>query len=279
MVVTSDHITAALHSLNLQARPLCVHASLRSFGQVAGGADAVIDGILAAECTILVPSFSRHYVAPPDTSAMRPARNAIDYTDLRADWPGEGRVYTPDTTEIEPYLGTIPRTVVERVGRVRGHNPMNSFAALGPLAVGLVSSQNLVDVYAPLKELAAHGGAVVLMGVDLTSMTLIHLAEEVAGRMLLRRWSLGADQSVVMGAVGSCSSGFWKLEGVLAPLERRLQVGESLWRIFPAAETVALAATAIERDPSITACGDPDCARCRDMVAGGPILTNTIHHS
>jgi aminoglycoside N3'-acetyltransferase len=272
MTVTRDDISNAVRTLELQGKPLCVHASLRSFGHVEGGADAVIDGLLAAGCTVLVPSFSQHYVAPPDDPAMRPACNAIDYEHLDRDWPGEGRVYTPDTSEIEHYLGTLPRTVVERPGRARGLNPMNSFAALGPLADDLIRGQTAHDVYAPLKALCALGGAVVMIGVGLTSMTLIHLAEERAGRTLFRRWSQAADGSVVMGAVGSCSEGFGKLDGVLAPIARRLTVGESVWRVFPAAETVEAATAAIRADPSITACDDPTCERCRDMVAGGAIL-------
>jgi aminoglycoside N3'-acetyltransferase len=272
MAVTQDDISAAVLALGIEGKPLCVHASLRSFGHLEGGADAVVDGLLAAGCTVLVASFSLHYVAPPDDLAMRPARNAIDYDHPGTDWPGEGRVYTPESTEIERYLGIVPRSVVERPGRARGLNPLNSFAAVGQLAEDLISGQTANDVYAPLKALCNRGGAVVLMGVGLTSMTLIHLAEERAGRTLFRRWSQAADGSVVMVAVGSCSEGFGKLGGILAPLERRVTVGESVWRVFPAAETVEVATAAIRADPSITACDDPRCVRCRDMVAGGTIL-------
>jgi hypothetical protein len=66
MVVDASDITGAIRGLGLGGMAVCLHASLRSFGRVDGGAAAVVDGILAAGCTLLVPSFtSRFAVAPP----------------------------------------------------------------------------------------------------------------------------------------------------------------------------------------------------------------------
>lgn len=56
--VTQDEIQAALRRLGMAGQPVCVHASLRSFGKVAGGAPAVMAAFLAEGCTLLVPSFS-----------------------------------------------------------------------------------------------------------------------------------------------------------------------------------------------------------------------------
>jgi aminoglycoside N3'-acetyltransferase len=271
MSVEIGEIRAAVVELGLGGMPLCVHSSLRSFGWVDGGADTVIDGLLAEGCTVMVPAFTQHYVLPPDEVAMRPARNAWEYEEEH-DAPGVGRVYSPDTTEIEGDLGTLPRTVVRREGRVRGGNPLNSFAAVGPLAHELIDGQAAMDVYAPLRALAGLGGSVVMMGVGLTSMTLIHLAEQEAGRALFVRWANGADGDVVMVEVGSCSDGFRRLEPALQPIERRVNVGESVWRVFPAGEAVQRAAAAIRAEPGITRCANESCTRCRDGVAGGPIL-------
>ena len=69
--------------------------------------------------------------------------------------------------------------------------------------------------------------------------------------------------------VGSCSNGFDAFEPVLAPLARETTVGASRWRAYPARETLEAATDAIRANPEITRCDDPDCARCRDMVAGG----------
>ena len=82
----------------------------------------------------------------------------------------------------------------------------------------------------------------------------------------------------------SCATGFlWNSDGTPGgtfrviqtawerPALERTVVGESLWRIYPFREFVDAAAAAIRRDPSITHCGDPHCARCNDAVKGGPL--------
>src|SRR5207249_1436971 len=99
---------------------------------------------------------------------------------------------------IDPWMGLIPRAVVARPDRRRGNHPTASFAAVGPLAGQLVETQAPDDIYAPLQALADLGGSVVLMGVTLTSMTLIHLAEKQSGRQLFRRWARKPDTQVIM---------------------------------------------------------------------------------
>ena len=270
MPVTLDDIRHAVRTADLSVRPLCVHSSLRSFGQVEGGAATVVRALLDEGCTVLVPTFSLTFsISPPPH--LRPPRNAWDYDHPIADLMGEGRIYSPETNEVSQWLGIIPTTVLQMDGRIRGNHPLNSFTAIGPLATDLIERQQPDDVYAPLRRLAELHGAVVLMGAGLTSMTLIHLAERLAGRTMFRRWANGFDGQAMMMEVGSCSTGFDAFDPVLAPLERRMTVGESLWRIFPAGPTLSAATEAIRQDPSITHCGKREC-RCNDAVLGGPIL-------
>lgn len=92
-----------------------------------------------------------------------------------------------------------------------------------------------------------------------------------AGRHLFIRWAKGPDGRPIGVESGGCSAGFPRLEPVLGPLARETVVGDSRWRAFPAAEALARAAAAIRREPEITRCGE-DCRRCRDTIAGGPIL-------
>ena len=100
-------------------------------------------------------------------------------------------------------MGTISVAVMRWPGSVRGNHPICSFAAVGPLSDQLLKGQQANDVYAPLDALAEEGGSVVLAGVDLTKMTLIHLAEKKAGRVLYRRWANGPDgQPVAVEAGG-----------------------------------------------------------------------------
>jgi hypothetical protein len=184
VAVTLADIRYAVRLLAPAHSPVCVHAALRSFGRIAGGADTVIDGFLA------------------EGSTVRP-----------------------------------------------------------------------LHVFAPLEELARRDGAVVLMGVGLDKCTLLHLAEQQAGRRLFRRWASGEDGQPTEVESGGCSNGFPRLEPALAPLACELLVGASRWRVFPARATLEVAARAIRADPEVTRCADPACERCRDAIAGGPLLS------
>lgn len=269
--VTRKDISDAIRRAGLAERPVCVHSSLRSFGHVDGGADSVVEGILDAGCTVMVPTFSSAFeVAPP--IAQRIPRNGIDYDSYFAGRPVPDAVYSPDSEQIDRYMGAVPRAVLAMERRVRGSNPLNSFAAVGPLARDLIGRQTAINVYAPLKRVSELGGTFALMGVRLTSMTALHLAEEMAGRTLFRGWAHGPDGNLIQTAVGSCSSGFHKLDEVLSDIERQTVVGDSRWRIFPAGPMLELASDTIRRDPMITHCGQASCARCPDAVAGGPVV-------
>jgi aminoglycoside N3'-acetyltransferase len=159
--------------------------------------------------------------------------------------------------------------VLARPERLRGDNPLCSFAAIGPTS-DLVREQRPLDVYAPLRILAGRDGFVLLIGVGLERMTLLHLAEERAGRVPFRRWANGPDGRPMEVETGGCSDGFGNLEPVLAPLARETNVGESRWRAFPARAALEAATEAIREQPEITRCGRDDCLRCADAIAGGP---------
>jgi aminoglycoside N3'-acetyltransferase len=268
VAVTPDDLRAGLSEIGLGGATVCVHSSLRSFGRVEGGADAVVDAFLAEECTLMVPTFTAQVfaLAPPD--AMRPERNGIDY-DAPYESPGSERVFTPTDNDVSPSMGAIPNAVLARPDRVRGDHPLCSFAAVGPRA-DLVREQRPLDVYAPLRILAARDGSVLLIGVGLERMTLVHLAEERAGRTLFRRWANGPDGRPMEVETGGCSDGFGNLEPTLAPLARETRVGESRWRAFPARAALNAATDAIREQPEITRCGREGCLRCADAVAGGP---------
>jgi aminoglycoside 3-N-acetyltransferase len=266
--VTRDDLREGIRTIGLADATVCVHSSLRSFGHVEGGADSVVDAFLDEGCTLMVPTFSApiFVLAPPPE--MRLDRNGIDYGAAHES-PGRDRIYSPDENEISPTMGAIPAAVLARPERVRGDNPLSSFAAIGPRA-DLVTEQRPLDAYAPLRILVARDGFVLLIGVGLERMTLLHLAEERAGRTLFRRWANAPDGLPMEVEVGSCSDGFGNLEPVLGPLARERDVGSSRWRALPARATVEAASEAIRERPDITRCSRSDCRRCADAVTGGP---------
>ena len=143
MPVTMQDISAAALELDLAGRAVCVHASLRSFGWVEGGALAVVRGLLAQGCTVMVPTHSYADHALPqdrasaaDKQVFDPRRNLLDLQTM----------------------GAIPAAVLSMPERVRGQHALDSFTAIGPRAGELVGGQTYSDVYAPVRELARQEG-------------------------------------------------------------------------------------------------------------------------
>jgi lincosamide nucleotidyltransferase A/C/D/E len=266
---TTSHpqLLEAIRAAGLKNSIVCLHSSLKSFGQLKGGPQTLIDAFLESGCTLLVPTFTYNC----EIAALRSlAQNAYDGEDDFS----PGMPYDPEIAMIARDMGAIPAHVLQIEGRARGNHPLNSFAALGPLADELIRAQGPLDVYGPYK--AAYAGSVpayvVLAGVDLTSATPVHFAEERAGRRLFRRWARHGKFGLQEVEVGSCSNGFNNLDGALAGIETRVQAGQSEWRVFPLREFVDTLAAVIAGNPSVTHCPDANCLRCHDSVAGGPIL-------
>ena len=113
----------------------------------------------------------------------------------------------------------------------------------------------------------------VLMGVGLNRLTFLHLAEQLAGRTLFRRWANGQDGTPMEVEVGGCSHGFVKLEPVLVGHVHAVRVGRSDWRVYPADAALRAAAAAILDDPDITRCAAPAREWCADAILSGPIVS------
>jgi aminoglycoside 3-N-acetyltransferase len=268
MATAEAELRGGIEALGLSGSAVCVHSSLRTLGPVAGGADAVIDAFLAEGCTLVVPAFTYSAMAPPPVDD-RPERNGTDYAPR--DYGDD--VFDPAGSLVsEHHMGALPAAVVRRPGRARGDHPICSFAAVGPHAELLVAGQSAQEVFAPLLAVAATGGAVLLLGVEVTAFTLLHLAELRAGRGPFRRWGRRARSGVVACATGGCSLGFAGLEPALTGLVRETAVGSSRWRAYPAAATLEAAAAWIVAEPESTRCADPSCLRCADAIAGGPLV-------
>ena len=268
-MVTIEDVTTGTHSAGLAGLPIVVHSSLRSFGFVEGGADTVIDGLLESGCTVVVPTFTYDFRLQPP-SGQRLARNGWRYDDTLLG--SRSDVFSPVRNYVSPEMGAIPSALLRRTNRTRSSHPANSMAAVGPLANEIIDTQTYLEVYGPFQKIAELGGKFVLMGVGLTSLTAIHLAEKLSGRELFRRWAKGPTGELLEIAVGSCSGGFDSLSDSIEPIESSVIVGNSCWRVLPAKLAICRFTEAILREPEITDCKRPQCERCPDAIAGGPIL-------
>jgi aminoglycoside 3-N-acetyltransferase len=275
-VVESADIRRTIEELGLAGRPVGVHVSMRSFGWLVDGPATIVDGLLDAGCTVLAATMAPDLFGVPAPADDRPSRNGIDYDEQDRDrslasWPGLHDTYDHTRTDVSSWLGAFSAHVAARSDRVRCALASGELAAVGPLAEELIGAETDADVFGPLRALADRDGAVALMGVGLTRMTLLHLAEVEAGRRPFVRWSRGRDGRPARARAGECSDGFERLAPALLPIETRTKVGDSHWRVFPARPALDLAAAAIRDDPSITHCPDPSCIACADAIAGGPI--------
>lgn len=246
---------------------ICLHSSYKSLGEVEGGPDAVIDGFMDAGCTLLLPAFYYQSVtAPPGRNYFR---NGIDYTNRTFD----PRPFTGSPVQIEPSMGIIPRKALERQETLRSGHPCNGFAALGPRAAELMAAEDFLNVYSAYKNVFSSDAEawIFMLGTTLNSCTPIHFAEERAGREPFRRWAVTGDRTVEV-QTGSCSDGFSNFESELIGMDERYSLGESVLRVFGFRTFVEAVTEIILTNPRITACDNPRCLRCPDMIAGGPIL-------
>jgi len=265
-------ILKGIDQLGIESKIVCIHSSLKSFGFVEGGAQTIVNAFLDEGYTILAPTFSMDYLIHPPKDD-RPLRNGCNYENYSDNFSHSNNIFTTKSQIIDrESMGAIPYEILKMPNRDRGYNPLNSFTAIGPRSKELVSEQSPIDVYAPLRKLYELDGYIILMGVDLTRMTAIHYAEELAGRNLFIRWAKGLDGQPIRVSVGSCSKGFNNFNPLLKNTEKRVWVGESLWRIFPMRKVVDLCTEAIRDNQMITHCGNDSCEKCRDAVQGGPIL-------
>jgi len=272
MTVDKKIIQKAIQKLNLQGKIICIHSSLKSFGHVENGPRTIIDTFIEENCTILVPSFTDNYAVPP-IAGLKPTRNGWDYDKFAWHTYGYDRIFNTDSTHItKENMGIIPYEIVKMSNRKRGNNPLSSFTAIGKYANALVCHQSPKNVWAPLEELYNLQGYVLLMGVNLDHATIIHYAEQLAGRNPFIRWANDSLGNTIPVSVGSCSKGFDSLSEILKPIESNITVGRSYWRCFPTVDMVNTCVSAILASPQITHCSNPDCDLCNDAISGGPIL-------
>ena len=272
MIVIKDDIINGLNEIRLSKKPVCIHSSLKSFGIVKGGPKTIIEGVLEKECTIIVPTFSYDYEISVPNGVNPPLQNGYDLDNKDILTKGIDKIFSNTSNEIHYTMGIIPKYVLSIRGRVRGNHPMDSFSAIGPNAEDYIKDQDSKNVYAPLIKLCEDDGYLVLIGVDLTRATIIHYAENIAGRNLFIRWANNHIGNPIAVNVGGCSDGFNNLDPFVKSIEKKVRVGNSLWRVFHAKSFAKIIAKVITSNPEVTHCDDPNCIRCEDAVKGGPII-------
>ncbi|MCD6289200.1 MAG: AAC(3) family N-acetyltransferase [Anaerolineae bacterium] len=165
--LTASDIAKDLRALGLKpGDDVLVHSSLSSLGWVEGGAETVIDALLAAVSpggTVLMPALT----GSPDDGPENPPR-----VDVRS-------------TPCAEWIGRIPETFRRRPEVIRSLHPTHSVTAIGARARWYTTGHELCDTPcgpgSPYVRLMDHGGYILLLGCTQESNTSLHAIEELAG--------------------------------------------------------------------------------------------------
>lgn len=264
-MVTETQIVDGLRALGLNgSSSVLVHASLRSFGEVSGGAAAVCRALTRVCGTVLMVAgtWDRTGVpAPPGLSRPHNAQLAAESWSEFDQALAAAVPFTPDLP-VDGWLGRIAETMRRETDHVRGTHPTFAFLATGTHAHRLIAAQRMDHPLGPVEELAALDGDVLLLGVDHTSNTTIHLAEQRLGRSCFYRYAKAAPGVwMELPNISGESHRFDDIEPVLRPVTTERLIGACRARRIAVADVLTHTTRLIEADPAALLCPDETC-RC-----------------
>lgn len=237
-----------------QGDSLIVHSSFRSLKPFDGGPPEVVQAILdviGETGNLMLPTFG--YSTPlPDP-----------YYDVDE---------TPCRT------GAINELGRRLPGMVRSMHPTHSVAVRGPDAEALTAdhlSFRTVGVGSPIDRLAKRGGKVLLLGVDHTANTMIHVAEEHAGQPKVGRADPNQKAKVrlpsgeiiehQLDSSTSCSRGFQALDQPMRDAQAVCdgQLGGCAMMLMRGQDVIDIVVRMLHDDRRALMCDDPACRYCR----------------
>lgn len=250
-MTTRTEIEQGLIKLGLRpGDTVIVHSSLSSFGEVEGGAENVVEAILAvigAEGTLVVPAFN----FKPD-------------------------VFDPETTP--SVCGAITEVVRTHPEAIRSLHPTHSVAAIGALADVITEGHDKTEPFgrgSALYKVLQVNGKILQLGVTHTTNSMIHVAEELAGVPYLDR-SRQVGIKTPTGRIvhqwvrrPGCSRGFDEIEEELEQREaiKETLIGDCRARLMTARSVIDTAVEMLKFDPESLLCEIPDCESCAEARA------------
>ncbi len=209
-----------------------VHSSLRSFGQVEGGPDTVVDAVMETvgeTGAIVMPAY---LVSLPVELTPEDVRRGLTW---------KVKILPYDPPPARSGMGRIADRFRDRPGVVRSHDGIFTLAAWGRDAGRLARGY---------QHLLAWAGDILLLGVDMTRCSALHLAEarvplppeltaQMQGPQDLQRYYPPSEWSV------GCAVPFVNFlhvqeEAEARGLIRTTTIGNATVRHFPAAPVVTL---------------------------------------
>ncbi|ULO06714.1 AAC(3) family N-acetyltransferase [Paenibacillus sp. 19GGS1-52] len=248
---TKASLLKQLQKLELDPQgTILVHSSLKSIGEVQGGADTVLDALVEymRDGLLVLPTHTWAYI-----NANNPRFSVLD---------------SPSC------VGILPELFRSRKGVIRSWHPTHSVAALGADAVEFTAGAELWDtpcargsVWGKLLDRKAD---IVLLGVDLRRNTFIHGIEEwvdIPGRMTdepEQLYTVTPDGTVLSVPSRrhcglSWSQHFWKVDDVLyeGGAMRKGSFGDAVVRVCGTVETNEILSRMLAVNPDLFSDNEP----------------------
>jgi aminoglycoside 3-N-acetyltransferase len=249
--VNRDRLQQALDALGLAGANVLVHACVPPRDcddEEAAFLCRVLLERLGPQGTIVMPAFT--YCE----TVLRPDRPVV--------------AFHPDLP-VSREVGAVPETFRRLPNVLRGNHPSHSFAAHGPQARAVLSTQRDGNPLGPVKKLNVMRGDVVLIDAPLSACMAIHLAEESAPLAYLERATAlrinagGYEERVVVERLPGCGRAFDRLEERLDPGQVLTASGrDPIARRISIRYLVQLASAVLAENPAALACDDGGCASC-----------------
>lgn len=227
-----------------------MHSSMKSIGQVEGGADTVLDALAdyMKEGLLVLPTHTWSYI-----NAENP-RFSVE--------------------ESPSCVGILTELFRKRPGVIRSLHPTHSVAALGRDAAAFVEGAERYDTpchrESPWGKLLDRKAAILLVGVDLRRNTFIHGIEEwmdIPGRLTDGHEPLvtvlPGGEEIPVPSRRHCglpwSLHFWKVEGVLerAGVIRRSRLGDALMWVCDTVRMTEILSAMLKDNPHLFSDNEP----------------------
>lgn len=250
-----EDIRFGLNGLGLKNNPVIAHASLKSFGEIDGGAQTLLRAVLDSVGALVMPSFTYKTMITPEVG---PPNNGLVYGDDQ----NLNAMAEPFTLDMpcDKMMGIVPETLRRLPFTKRTQHPIQSF--VGVRADKFLAAQTLQNPLGAIGVLDDADGWVLLLGVDHTVNTSIHFAEMLAGRKQFTRWALTPTRIVECPGFPGDSSGFDEIAPDIENDVRRIKMGAAIVQAVSLKILFSTVIRKIKKDPLALLCQRDDCERC-----------------
>lgn len=260
---TKESLIKQLGALGIYSEgTVLIHSSMKSLGEVEGGADTVLDAFTSymKDGLLVLPTHTWSYINTENPRF--------------------------DVQQSKVCIGILPELFRQRPGVVRSWHPTHSVAALGRDAVEFTRDDHHFDT--PCARGSAWGklldrqATILLVGVDLKRNTFIHGIEEwvdIPGRLTDEPemlYTITPDGTEIeVPSRRHCglpwSEHFWKVDEVLISrgAMRMGQLGDAVVRVCDAAAITAILTEMLEDDPDLFSDNEPLKDQERWMAGAG----------